>query len=869
MKKSNLLLLIGAFAALLAGCDNSPRPALTATPAPVATAVVAATPSTVPTNPPPVATETPCTSPAVTGKLNLLPLPGIVRGPAGMAMFQGHLYVAGSRSNNFGVIDNGQLSSVFATGEGPSALAADEATGKLFVLNAGEMSVSMSDGQKVQATIPISNTALAQLHQEAREMVIDAERHRLYVGINTSRPEIAVIDTQAFTISSRIVFTGSHHIGPMALDAANNRLFFAHSDVNSDNISVLNLQTRQITDKIAVGTGPGAFLQYDATSHRLYADYTDRNPGYHVVTLENGKQIASFAVDRPQSNALIVNQRLYTPNVFSNTVDVVDLQTGQPVASIGVGLYPIALLADPGGERLYITEYGILNYAPESNRVEVIDTRRNEVVGLIPLAATTPQMIGDATRNRLYVLLPSSSEVVISDGQRILSRVKLERAPFQMALDDRAGRLYVGDDLAHIISVIDVTSGQVVARITPTLRTVMGDPASMYALAVDSLRDRLLVSNAYFPLDQLRATGNYTISGTPIGEPSWSRYWLASALVPRYFAVSGSGLKISQMLSAYDSESLKPQDTGIADVTALALNDSAQQLYAASTMITSLTSTENALHVLDASTLYSIAQQGLPARVTAMAPNEKTQHLFLAFHGDAAHPSAADDSVEFRDMRTFLPIGTFRVVVEPSAMAFLGDNLYIASSTAADLTIVRDCPLAVPPPPTRTPLPTPSPAPTSTPFPTLTAAPPTPVKPITSWRTYTNTTMGYRISYPNTWYLEKVNPSNVFITSYPPPSFRGTGAVKIDVLVGRQQSAITVPSGRPFCVDGQCGSRVDESGPFTEPINQSLNRSVAVLIPKAGLYYSLSAIIQDPPDAARRNAVIVERIIASFHFTHP
>jgi len=86
----------------------------------------------------------------------------------------------------------------------------------------------------VQATIPISNTALAQLHQEARQMVIDTQRHRLYVGINTSRPEIAVIDTEAFTIRARVVFPGSHYIGPMALDSANNRLFFAHSDVNNE-----------------------------------------------------------------------------------------------------------------------------------------------------------------------------------------------------------------------------------------------------------------------------------------------------------------------------------------------------------------------------------------------------------------------------------------------------------------------------------------------------------------------------------------------------------------------------------------------------------------------------------------------------------
>ena len=143
MKIANLLLLIGVFATLLASCDSGPQPVVTATPAPVPTALEAVTPSAVPATSTPVATETPCYTPTITGKLNLLPLPGIVRDPAGMVMFQGRLYVAGSRSNYVGVIENGQLSSVFASGSGPSAFAADEGAGKLFVLNADERYVGV------------------------------------------------------------------------------------------------------------------------------------------------------------------------------------------------------------------------------------------------------------------------------------------------------------------------------------------------------------------------------------------------------------------------------------------------------------------------------------------------------------------------------------------------------------------------------------------------------------------------------------------------------------------------------------------------------------------------------------------------------
>ena len=174
---------------------------------------------------------------------------------------------------------------------------------------------------------------------------------------------------------------------------------------------------------------------------------------------------------------------------------------------------------------------------------------------------------------------------------------------------------------------------------------------------------------------------------------------------------------------------------------------------------------------------------------------------------------------------------------------------------------------------TRTALPPPSLAPTDTPEPTGTTAPPTPVQPITAWLTYTNSARGYRISYPNTWYLAASDPiGTVFVTSFAlSPSGHGgipPGSVKVDVGVISQSVTIDSAPGATvtsYCVDGRCGTRT-ELRTFSEPISIGLNRSIYVQIPVNTWRYTLFALIDDPPADAERNAALVEQIIVSWHF---
>ncbi len=695
-KSLSLLCLLGLLASLL-GCDAAPTPPIDVSTPTVssATPTATATAMSVPT----VA----CTTPAVVGQLNLLPLPSVVRTPTAMLMFNGRMYVAGSRSNNIGVIENGHLSRAFSVGEGPIALVADEALGKLFVLHA-DMTLAMSDGQQVQATIPLTNTALASYHQEPHAIIADPQQHRIYVGIHTIRPEIAVIDAQAFTVSARIVFTGSHGIGPMALDTENHHLFFAHDDANSFNISVLDLESQQIVQKITVRNQLAAMLLYDASTHRLYSDYRDGD-NYHIAVIENGKEVESLTAAIPPSNALIVGQRLYVSNLYSHTVDVVDLSTRQAVTSIPVGIQPRGLIAAATGERILVAVNGLL-YAPEANRLEVIDTKRNEVVDRIPLAAQATQLIGDATRRRLYALLPSSNEVVISDGGRVLARVPLEGAPFHMALDEAAGRLYVTDFPARLLSVIDVNDGRVVARVTPLIPPdAYGEFSSRpNTIAVDPLHQHLLINGYIFPLASLNATGRYTITGSPFFDDAPPKFFLASASVPRYYGISGTGLKISHTLLAVDSDTLKRIYLNTTEpISALVLDERAQRLYATTELPGPVARTPFVLQVHDALTLNLLISLNLPTHVTALALNADTHHLFLSYWSFAGLASAADNTVDVLDTRTLGRVASLRVSAEPIAMMVLGDHVYIASSTSPDLLVVRDCALPAPPAPTATP----------------------------------------------------------------------------------------------------------------------------------------------------------------------
>jgi len=245
-------------------------------------------------------------------------------------MLNGRLYVAGQRSHNVGVIENGRLSRVIPVGTEPTALVADEAAGKLFVLHSRGLLLSMLDGERVQATIPLSNSLKGDF-QSALRMVGDPLNHRLYVVLDTARPdpEIVVVDTQAFTVSVRVPFNQHLFNNQIALDTSNHLLLTA--DANLDHsfgyIDTLDLQNLRWTNAITMpGNGWSNFLLYDPQSKRAYTDYTETGYDYHLAAIADGKVVSSLLLDRNPLAAQVSAGRLYLTNEYSSTL-MVNLQT--------------------------------------------------------------------------------------------------------------------------------------------------------------------------------------------------------------------------------------------------------------------------------------------------------------------------------------------------------------------------------------------------------------------------------------------------------------------------------------------------------------------------------------------------------------
>ena len=389
----------------------------------------------------------------------------------------------------------------------------------------------------------------------------------MFIALDASPPEIVVVDTQAFKVTSRLSPPGVMHVGKMTLDAQNDRLWFSQFE----SVSALDLKSGTVVDSITLPGSTYGILLFDPQARRLYADYY-RDGGYLAV-IESGRQTDSIPVGADPWDAVIAGNHLYVANSYSNTVSVVDLPTNRVVSSIPVGVAPRALLADPQGGHVYVAITG--GYASEDNRLDVIDTQRNEVSGYIPLSANVSQMLADNTRQRLYILMPSSKEVLISDGRQVLSRIPLELAAQQMALDEAAGRLYVTDYLSHRLSVVDVAAANVIGRLQVDLATPLD------AVAVDKLKGRLVINNWTFAPGPLSASGHFTLTGftVPYGDGMIPSHLIANPSVPRIYAVASNGIPGSNggvILYAVDGDTL--QQTGQSaerNVSAVVLDNSA------------------------------------------------------------------------------------------------------------------------------------------------------------------------------------------------------------------------------------------------------------------------------------------------------
>jgi len=198
-----------------------------------------------------------------------------------------------------------------------------------------------------------------------------------------------------------------------------------------------------------------------------------------------------------------LGQRLFVCALGNNSLEVIDLRKGERVHSItglgapqGVGYVPEAnrlfVANDKGGIcKIYDAKsfqpVGELNLEDDADNVRYDETRKKIYVGFgsggiavvnapdgkqigsIKLSAHPEAFQLEKKGNRIFVNVPDSRHVAVVDrdkGEVIASwKTDLAFANFPMALDEANHRLFVGCRLPSNLVVLNIDSGDVVAKV--------------------------------------------------------------------------------------------------------------------------------------------------------------------------------------------------------------------------------------------------------------------------------------------------------------------------------------------------------------------------------------------------------------------
>ena len=215
--------------------------------------------------------------------------------------------------------------------------------------------------------------------------------------------------------------------------------------------------------------------------------------------------------------------RLFVAALANNTVEVVDLEAGQDIASIGGFSEPQGVAYVPGSDKLFVanggdgtvdsfdgTTFDLLNVTPFADDADnlrydaaadqlyvgygrgalgILDATSEELVGDIPLAGHPESFQLERFGPRLFVNVPAAQRIQVVDREQ---GVVVDNWPvpvggnFPMALDEDNQRLFVAARSPAQLLVYDTSSGDLVAQLD-----CAGDADDVF---YDALTGRIYVS---------------------------------------------------------------------------------------------------------------------------------------------------------------------------------------------------------------------------------------------------------------------------------------------------------------------------------------------------------------------------------------
>jgi YVTN family beta-propeller protein len=240
----------------------------------------------------------------------------------------------------------------------------------------------------------------------------------------------------------------------------------------------------------AAGTALGSLLYNFVTCE--WTDNPDLFFGYYPVPL-TGISITAEGILTPTSEIIPAgkdplaiagdptNNRLYIADNASNTVTVIDTNSGTVVASIPVDNQPQGIACDPATGKVYVACTG-------AGKVDIISTATLTVVGVLTVAGAYDVTI-DFTTGKKFVSDNGTHVFPISAGDVVGAGIAVGNGPQGIGANPATSLVYVANNGDNTVSVIDAVTQAVVG-----IPIAVG--AGPVAVEADPTRNLIFVTNS-------------------------------------------------------------------------------------------------------------------------------------------------------------------------------------------------------------------------------------------------------------------------------------------------------------------------------------------------------------------------------------
>ena len=568
-------------------------------------------------------------------------------GPTALALnpVTNKIYVANGYSNNVTVIDGAtNTTTTLTAGVIPFAVAVNPVTNKIYVANQGSP-VTVIDG---------ATNATTSVATGGTDIAVNPVTNKIYLANYNSPGSVTVID--GATNATSTVAAGSL-ARFVAVNPVTNKIYVANQGDNT--VTVIDGATHATTT-LNAGNRPTAIAVNTATN-TIYVSNADSN---NVTIIDGATNTASTAADANASspNGVAVNpvtNKTYVANYRSGNVTVIDGATNS-TQTVTVGTHPLAVGMNSATNTIYVAN---ANQPFSDSTVTVIDGSTNSTttvaVGTLPSALAV-----NSLTNTIYVANAVSNNITIVDGTtNSTTTLPAGIQPAAVDVNLATNKVYVTNNLSNTVTVIDGST-----NVTSTV-TVGSGPLGV---AVNAVTDKIYIAN------------NFDASVTVIDGETNATTTIAVGPSPSAVAVNpltnkvyvGSNLADGNTITVIDGATYSTTTVTVGITpNAVAVNPYTNIIYAAD-------SSSNTLTVIDGATnsTTSVAVGLFPS---AVALNPVTNKIYVTNSG-GTNVTVIDGSTN--TMSTVAAgNGPVTAVVNP-----VTGKIYVANKGGSDVTVISE-----------------------------------------------------------------------------------------------------------------------------------------------------------------------------------